>query len=286
MTSPELTVRLGDVFLRLTGWLPSDDGYLYRFAAQGEPDISCHILRCERLDAPCAPALYTAPRKAVWRTAQEETVAYFTDTAHRKCYALLSRPCASAQPLTLRLCAPRIRYQEKYVLSCICVESLLLQHREAIFHAAWIEREGKAVLFSGASGAGKSTHSALWAQLRHTPVVNGDKALLLRREDGFYAAGLPYAGSSGICRNVTLPLDTLVFLSHGKENGLRRLGAREAVSMLLSQMPVQSWRAEDIDAALHMATQLAAALPIYAYACLPDASAVTCLEQRLFREDA
>ncbi len=286
MKDRELTVRLGDVFLRLTGWLPPDDGYLYRFAAQGEPDVTCRLLRCAQLDAPDAPALFSAPRKAAWRSEQGETVAYFTDTANRRCYALLSRPADRMLPLTLRFCEPLIGYQEKYVLSCICMESLLLQHGEAILHASWIEREGKAVLFSGASGAGKSTQAALWERLRRTPVMNGDKALLLRRESGFFAAGLPYAGSSGICRCATLPLGALVFLSHGSENRLRRLGAGEAVRLLLSQMPVQPWRAEDVGVALQMAAQLAAALPIYAYACLPDASAVTCLEQSLFQGDA
>lgn len=278
MKMPEMTLRLGDVFLTLRGLLPSeDDGYLCRFRTEKKrTDVLCTVTRDDTLQPPKEPPRVREVWKEVWTAEGRHVLCYYSDLRHEKCYAMLTE-CAEDR---LSLCFNGLLAHDlgRTLLTCIAMEHLLLRRGEAIFHAAWIERNGKALLFSGASGAGKSTHTAQWESLRHTPVCNGDKALLFLRGGTLWAGGLPYAGSSGICTDRRLPVHAVVFLSHGEKNVLTRLGVAEAVRLLVSQMPVQRWNEGDVSAALKLAVKAAETVPVYTYACLPDASAVAYLD--------
>lgn len=281
MKQTELTIRLGALRLLLRGALPpkTPESYLWRFADPGAPDVVCEIALAPHLSAPMTEPFFRDYGKAVYAADEATVIAYFTPGKTAECYALLTEPKDAPERLTLQISDRLEDYLEKYILSCLAMEHLLLRHGAAIFHAAWFAREGKALLFSGASGAGKSTHTALWAATRDVEMINGDKALLFRRGDALWAAGLPFAGSSGICKRRALPVHSVVFLAHGAENALRRMDSPEAVRTLLSQMPLQRWCAGDVSAALELALFAAERLPIYSYACLPDASAVAFLEQ-------
>lgn len=62
-------------------------------------------------------------------------------------------------------------------ISCLCLERPLSARGCYILHCAFLDYRGQAILFSGPSGIGKSTHAALWC--RHIPdtrVLNGDRA--------------------------------------------------------------------------------------------------------------
>ena len=281
MKQPELTIRLGALRLLLRGALPpkTPESYLWRFADTGAADVTCELSLLPRLSAPEGVPTFRDYGKCVYETDAATRIAYFTLGKAAECCALLTEPRRTPEQLTLQISDRLEDYLEKYILSCLAMEHLLLRHGAAIFHAAWFEREGKALLFSGASGAGKSTHTALWTATRDVEMINGDKALLYRRGDALWAAGLPFAGSSGICKSRALPVHSVIFLSHGEKNALRRMELPEAARMLLSQMPLQRWCAGDVSAALELALFAAERLPVYAYACLPDASAVAFLEQ-------
>lgn len=284
MRQNDQTFRFGDLRLRLTGELPPHEtnSYLWRFAIPGtEADVRCDLVQRDAICPPEGEILLSKLTRRVTETAAAYSIAYFSDSKGERCHALLTLPKATGLPLRLEF----LDNTEGNFLSCIAMEHLNLCHRQAVFHSAWFERAGEAVMFTGNSGVGKSTHTNLWAKERGVRVVNGDKSLLLRRGDRFYAAGIPYAGSSGICENRTLPVQMIVFLSHGTENHLRRLPAREAVSALVSQMPVQKWCANDLSAAVQMALSLAERVPVYAYACVPNVSAVDFLEQALFSKE-
>lgn len=287
MTCPDVTIRLGDVFLRLTGEVPiiPENSYLARFRTEEtRADVLCRIERRDELKPPEGERVFHSPMRQVVRTEDALCVAHFLVSSESPCAILtVSDKKPDVLKLTLRGVEGECLHQR--ILNAIAMEHLLLRHGHAIFHAAWFERQGSAVLFSGNSGAGKSTHTSLWACERGVRVINGDRALLLRRNETIFAAGLPYAGSSGICENRTLPVQTVVFLSHGKENHLRRLPPREAVRALVSQMPVQKWCADDLSSAMRMALSVAERVPIYAYSCLPNVSAVDFLEQALFSKE-
>ena len=100
----------------------------------------------------------------------------------------------------------------RIILNTIGIEELAVRKGGMIFHSSFIEKDGKAVLFTGPCSIGKSTQAQLWNISRGTPIINGDKTYLYIDNGTVYASGLPFSGSSGICKNQLMPLDFIVKL--------------------------------------------------------------------------
>lgn len=166
----------------------------------------------------------------------------------------------------------------------LAFEGLLIRRDRICFHAACIRTAYGGILLSGPSGIGKSTQAELWCRHRGAELLNGDRPILQRQEDGFLAWGSPYAGSSRCHVNASVPVAALVFLAQEPENRIRRLRPGEAFRRIYAGLTVNGWDREFMDRAVSLAVELASAVPCYELGCVPDESAVACLERRL-KED-
>jgi hypothetical protein len=113
------------------------------------------------------------------------------------------------------------------------VHSLILARTGGfLLHAASAIRNGRAFLFSGVSGAGKTTISRLAPP---DAVLLTDEISYVRREDSAYhACGTPFAGElARVGENCSAPLDTLFFLQKGPANRIEEVAQPEAVRLLL-----------------------------------------------------
>ena len=139
------------------------------------------------------------------------------------------RPEIYLNPLTPEMLA--------YVESCRQFYVTLLEHDGFYLHASAIAKDGKAFLFSGRSGMGKSTHTRLWQQEfgDETVIFNDDKPALRCRDGVWYAYGTPWCGKDGINRNMKVPLAGICFLKQGPRNQIRRLSEQEALERILGQ---------------------------------------------------
>ncbi|HEY1272271.1 MAG TPA: hypothetical protein VGF08_09820, partial [Terriglobales bacterium] len=113
------------------------------------------------------------------------------------------------------------------------VHTLLLAPQGGfLVHAASAIRQGRAFLFAGVSGAGKTTISRLAPA---DAVLLTDEISYVRPEGDHYAAwGTPFAGelaTSG--ENRSAPLQTLFILEQGRENRIVDIASTEAVRLLL-----------------------------------------------------
>ena len=113
------------------------------------------------------------------------------------------------------------------------LHSLILAERGGfLLHAASAICDGQAFLFSGVSGAGKTTMTRL-----APPDVTllTDEISYLRPSAGGYAAfGTPFAGElarSG--ENCTAPVSALFFLEQGPKNRIDEISSAEAVQRLM-----------------------------------------------------
>mgnify|MGYP005981527141 FL=1 len=106
-----------------------------------------------------------------------------------------------------------------------------------MLHASAAALGGRAYLFSGPCGRGKSTHTRLWQQTfgEAVQVFNDDKPALRRLDDRWYAYGTPWCGKDGINLNQKWPLGGICFLEKSQENRIRRLPAAEALPLILAQ---------------------------------------------------
>lgn len=86
---------------------------------------------------------------------------------------------------------------------------------EAIaIHSSTIECEGRAVLFLGESGTGKSTHTRLWQE--HIPgarLLNDDSPIIRMYQGQATAFGSPWSGKTPCYRNISRPIAGIVRLS-------------------------------------------------------------------------
>ncbi len=165
--------------------------------------------------------------------------------------------------------------------SLFALERHLMQYDQFILHCAYVRYQGEAILFSAPSETGKTTQANLWEQYRQSRTINGDRALLSFSEGRLMANGWPVCGSSEVCENESTPVRAIVMLGQGKENRIRRIGGREAFSLLYSQLTVNTWNQEFVNRSIDFIEKMLAVLPVYHFSCTISEEAVEVLEQAL-----
>lgn len=161
------------------------------------------------------------------------------------------------------------------------LESLLLKKERLCLHASCVQTALGGILFSGISGIGKSTQSELWCRHRGAKLINGDRPILSKAEDGWLAWGSPYAGSSQCHINESCPVSAIVMLRQEKMCSLRRLDPSEAFRAVWSGLTMSSWNEALVERAVELAMELIQTVPVYEFGCTPDDRAVEFLEGEL-----
>jgi len=130
--------------------------------------------------------------------------------------------------------------------------------------------EGKAILFVGRSGAGKSTTSKLWLNMPGVTLLNDDRVIVRRREGQFRAFGNPWHGEVSAVSADSALLERIYLLKHGPQNCVTALKPVEAVSRLLSCSFPTYWDAQGMGASLQDLDELVHSVPCFELAFLPD----------------
>ncbi len=113
----------------------------------------------------------------------------------------------------------------------ILLSVLLLSKRGFLLHAATVVRERRAYIFTGRSGAGKSTVASLSPA---GSVLTDEISLLRFTESGWQAYGTPFWGgfrASGTNRRV--PVGAIYSLVQSRDDQVERLTPKQAVRVLL-----------------------------------------------------
>ena len=171
--------------------------------------------------------------------------------------------------------------QDTVYLAAFSLEKQAMKDHAMILHSAYMCYKETAVLFSAPSETGKSTQADLWEKYRGTWTVNGDRSLLIREEDGWYANGWPVCGSSEICNNKSYPIRAIVMLSQAKENRISRLKGFEALRKVMEQITINGWNSEFQIQAMDELEILLREIPVYHLECNISEDAVRCLENVL-----
>jgi hypothetical protein len=118
--------------------------------------------------------------------------------------------------------------------SVLRIVHTLILAREGGFllHSAGAIRNRRAFLFSGVSGAGKTTISRLAPA--DVTLLTDEVSYIRRDDDGYHACGTPFAGElARLGENCSAPISCLFFLKQGPENKLESVDKPEAIRRLM-----------------------------------------------------
>ncbi|GHV26576.1 hypothetical protein FACS18948_2530 [Clostridia bacterium] len=160
-------------------------------------------------------------------------------------------------------------------------EKMLLAHDAVMLHCSLIETNGKGVAFTAPSQTGKSTQARLWETHRGARIINGDRAIMRLVNEGIYAYGSPWAGSSGIFVNEGIRLNAIVALEQAKDNKVRKLTNTEALNFFLIGTSLPMWDEALLDKGLAVIERILTETNLLMLSCTPDERAVRALEDSL-----
>lgn len=162
-------------------------------------------------------------------------------------------------------------------------ECRLLHLGGIVFHGAAIEYKGEGIIFSGVSGAGKSTQAHLWQTYRNALILNGDAPAVRNVNEIPKVFGTPWCGSSGEAINRSVPLKAIILVKKGEKNEVRKLDEKEAVLALFSNTLHMNFDFKLIDFCMNYIQQLVNNIEVYELMCRIDEEAVNVMESVLFK---
>jgi hypothetical protein len=187
---------------------------------------------------------------------------------------------------TLYLPRPHWRQRPGFALG-YPLDELLFQHRLAHdgaleVHGCGLDVGGRAVIFCGRSGAGKTTTARLWTRRRPgTAVLSDDRMVLRAQGRAFGAHGTPWHGSGRYAQPRARPLAALFFLHHAPASRAERMTTVEAAGEIFARAFPPPWDARVTATVLATCARVAAAVPCFRLGFVPDGSAVEVVEEAL-----
>lgn len=143
---------------------------------------------------------------------------------------------------TGRLQLPGDRYAAFTVDSMLRIlySQAVVLHHGFMLHSAAVVRDGKAVLFMGKSGTGKSTHAQLWLrEFAGTSLLNDDNPVVRVIPDGEVRVyGSPWSGKTPCYHNAGAPVEAMIRLEQAPVNRYTELSNIDAFVAVLPGVSV------------------------------------------------
>lgn len=143
----------------------------------------------------------------------------------------------------------------------ILLSVLLASERGFLLHAATVVRNGGAYVFTGKSGAGKSTVASLSPS---GSVLTDEISLLRFMEGAWHAFGTPFWGEfRAEGANIRVPIVGVYVLSQASENRIEHLSASAVLRSILPNILFFSREPEVTRKLLRLLTEFIVAVPCY-----------------------
>ena len=277
--------RFADITFQIIGdanQLYREDGVLESFRAEGpEWDHSVCYDVVDILPVPEGSCIFQGSRIQVFRQGDAQVsclgdAALLPEGAHthiiRRNDRTLVRILTREVPQGIM---PRL------LLNTLEAEHHIVCRGGFLLHSSFIQAGDKAILFTAPSGTGKSTQASLWKKYRGAEIINGDRTAVMLENGRVMAHGIPYCGTSGICRKAKLPVAAIVYLSQATQSEVFPLTGLQAFRHLWEGCSVHLWDNEDVDLCSRAVMEVVNRVTVVHLACTPDEQAVQVLEEYL-----
>ncbi len=151
-------------------------------------------------------------------------------------------------------------------------------------HASCTVYRGRAMLFLGESGTGKSTHSRLWIEhIKGAELLNDDSPIVRCTDGKIMVYGSPWSGKTPCYKNRCYPLAGCVRLRQAPHNHIERLPMLQAYAALHPSCPPEFAYDDALSDALSTTMNaLLSAVPVFRLECLPDEDAAQTVRRAIF----
>lgn len=158
----------------------------------------------------------------------------------------------------------------KYPMGPIIMHYMTLKSDAVMMHASCAFDGEKARVFTGFSGAGKSTMSKIWSEAGNL-IINDDRLIVRKQDDGFYVYNTPM-----YYRDIPkkAKLNSVFLISHSPENRIKKLDGALAISKVMAFSIQNNFDRQFIQDRLNLFTQLCSQIGVYELGFVPDESVV------------
>ena len=272
---------IAGVILKITtqGLRLAPGGILEAFQTAPRPwDHSISLSLVEKLSPPEGEEIFSDPSRRIYR--QQGLTLRYNGPLEQGLQGALMRIARRGNHSDVELLGP---CPDGVLPQGLLLQAMEITHRViasggCLLHAAHILQGNRAILFTAPSGVGKTTQAQLWEKHRGAVIVNGDRAVIRAEEDGIFALGLPYGGSSGIARPGKAKLAAIVYVRQASENRIRRLSGLDAFRHVWEGCSLDTWSREDVSACTDAVLRMLECVPVWLLECTPDEGAIEVLE--------
>ena len=258
--------------------------FLVKSETPTQPDFEMHFVAVDVLDIPATQGVWSI--NSFFHTQERERRIWHCPFQNDPPYCCVIWNEASPDTAICQYVKGKedqIAYTRN-LLELVGMEALLLRFDALILHASLVDWKGQGILFCAPSGTGKSTQAALWAQYMGSRTLNGDRAGI-RCDQGIWKAwGIPFAGTSGIYCNESVPVKAVVLLCQGTQNSISSVSPLNAFKRMFPECSAQRWDAGFMDRLIGILSELSRSVSVYQLVCRPDYGAVQLLCDTILKE--
>lgn len=258
MTIAGLTVRIAAD----EQYIPASFRAFSSNPSAGTPDLQIELMMHSAASHGCGQVLFQTKELSVFELPDRYLIQF--PNAQALSEAHLTRDGRYVRiycrPAEAQICQEELFHAVRH-----CFLFTAQKHGYFALHSASILYREKAWLFSGHSGMGKSTHTALWHSAFGVPYLNGDLNLI-RLSDGMAAVyGMPWCGTSGQFTVHTYPLGGIIFLNRAAAQAQERmetLSKEQRTLQILQHLISPGWEETQLSLNLDFSASAAAYTPV------------------------
>jgi hypothetical protein len=175
-----------------------------------------------------------------------------------------------------------VPYPLQYPLDELVMIHVLSQGKGVEVHGCGLlHGHGRAYLFAGQSGAGKSTMAGIWHERPGVTLLSDERVVIRTDRETITIHGTPWQGDAQFASPRCAELAGVFFLHRGTSNAVKPASGSRAIATLFSCSFLPFHNAAAVDQTMASVEQVIGKVPCYDLWFTPDASVIDTLMRHI-----